>query len=199
MNFEKSVFETYEWDDCWMEKARDREAKRVLYIGDSIARGTRRRATALSRERLLFDGYSTSKGVDNPWLMEQLRLFAQQIYRPAAVLFNNGLHGFHLRLEEYSACYEEVLLFLQKLFPDVPVFPVLTTAVTQQRGEDIVRGRNDVVRKLAEKHSLKIIDLYSVSAEREGYLSDDGIHPVPMGYELLAKELLRSLEEYGIL
>jgi len=38
--------ETYEWDNVWLEQAPVKDAKRVLYIGDSISCATRRVATA---------------------------------------------------------------------------------------------------------------------------------------------------------
>ena len=41
----KEKLETWEWDNVWFEHPNDNEAKRVLYIGDSISCGTRRIAT----------------------------------------------------------------------------------------------------------------------------------------------------------
>ena len=196
--FDRSVYETYEWDDFWMEKAKRPEGKRVLYIGDSIARGTRRLATARSEERLLFDGYSTSKGIDNPWLKEQLRLIAQQCWPPAAVLFNSGLHGWHLDPGDYGARFEDMLLFLKELFPGTPLFPVLTTAVASEKGKAVVEARNRAVLMLAEKHGLPVIDLHAVSQSRGDFISGDGIHPTPEGYGLLAEAILSALREKGI-
>ena len=44
----KITFETYEWDNTWVEKSNETSAKRVLYIGDSISCGTRTALNAIS-------------------------------------------------------------------------------------------------------------------------------------------------------
>ena len=90
------VYETYEWDNTWIEHADDSNRKRVLYIGDSISCGTRHIATNLTDCRILFDGFGTSKALDNPYFEDMLRLVAARESRRDAVLFNNGFHGFHL-------------------------------------------------------------------------------------------------------
>ena len=196
--FDRANYENYEWDDIWVEKAKNADAKRVLYIGDSVARGIRRSATALSGERLIFDGYSTSKGIDNPWIKEQLCLIVQQNWSQKAVLFNNGLHGWHLDPEAYGVYFEDMLRFLRDLFPETPIFPVLTTTVASGNGKSVVAARNDVVRKLAQKYDLPVIDLYDVSLSSGNFISHDGIHPTQEGYELLAKKILKVLEENRI-
>ena len=62
-NFE---LETFEWDNVWLDHITYPTLPRVLYIGDSISCGTRRVATIASGEKLLFDGFGTSKALDNP-------------------------------------------------------------------------------------------------------------------------------------
>ena len=88
--------EVFEWDNVWWECADTAGIPRVLYIGDSISCGIRRIATQLTNEEILFDGFGTSKGIDNPYLMDSIKLFAEQEGKREAVLFNNGLHGWHL-------------------------------------------------------------------------------------------------------
>jgi len=107
--FEKRCerLETYEWDNVWWEQADKEKADRVLYIGDSISCGTRRVATKTSEHTLLFDGFGTSKAVDNPFFTGALHMFAQQQRERRVVLFNNGLHGWHLDDEiEYAEGYQ---------------------------------------------------------------------------------------------
>lgn len=69
--------ETYEWDNTWIDHADDTKTKRVLYIGDSISCATRTLATAKSDEKILFDGFGTSKGLDNPFLKECIKIFGK--------------------------------------------------------------------------------------------------------------------------
>jgi hypothetical protein len=49
------------------------------------------------------------------------------------------------------------------------------------------------VKKIAQKHALPIIDLYSASLEYAGMHWDDGVHFFEEGYEGLARKLLEAL------
>ena len=92
----KTPLETYEWDNVWFEHTEIETPDRVLYIGDSISCATRTVATELSGYSVIFDGFGTSKGLDNPYYKPSLKAFAIQEPRRDAIIFNNGLHGWHL-------------------------------------------------------------------------------------------------------
>lgn len=185
--------ETYEWDNTWLEQSNLSDVKRVLYIGDSISCGIRRIATERSEGEYLFDGFGSSKGLDHPCLCESIRLFAMQQNRRDAILFNNGLHGWHLNdEEEYGFYYERAIQFLLKEFKDVPLFLVLTTGVSNEERENRVRKRNAVVIKLAEKYGLPLIDLYSVSVSC-AELRVDSVHYSKDGYVKLADHILTEI------
>ena len=81
--------ETYEWDKTWIEKSEDINSKRVLYIGDSISCGTREALRVIQGNEILFDGFGTSKALDNPYYFPTLSLFAKQENYRNAVIFNN--------------------------------------------------------------------------------------------------------------
>ena len=85
-----SELETFEWDNPWWEQAPDTKKTRVLYIGDSISYGIRRHATEISENTLLFDNFSTSKALDNPYFADSLALFAKQERYRSVVLFRTG-------------------------------------------------------------------------------------------------------------
>lgn len=53
------ALEDFEWDNTWWEQAPDTSSARVLYIGDSISCGTRRTATYVAENKILFDGFGT--------------------------------------------------------------------------------------------------------------------------------------------
>lgn len=188
-------YETYEWDNTWIDHASDTKTKRILYIGDSISCVTRRIATGLTEGKLLFDGFGTSKGIDNPYFKDGIRLFTAQQQRREAVVFNNGLHGWHLDISGYGRCYEDMICFLRNLLPDTPLFLALTTEIASYRGNERVLEENRMVLELAEKYNLPVIDLYAVS---KGFLGEDGIHLTQAGYEALAKEILNELKDNGI-
>ena len=187
------VYETYEWDNTWIEHADDSNRKRVLYIGDSISYGTRHIATNLTDCRILFDGFGTSKALDNPYFEDMLRLFAAQESRRDAVLFNNGLHGFHLDDKtEYRNDYDKMVQFLLSEFRNTPVFILLTTHVADEAQNKRVILRNLAATEVAKKYHLPTIDLYSVSAAMPDQLTD-GVHFTQSGYQALAQTILNAL------
>lgn len=188
--------ETYEWDHVWWEHAKTTGVPRVLYIGDSISCGTRRIATEVAKETIFFDGFGTSKALDNPFFYDSLRMMARQEGERAVVLFNNGLHGFHLDdLTDYKKWYEEMILFLQKEFAGTPIVLLLSTHVMKEARDSRVVVRNGVVEELAQKYGLPTVDLYGVSKANEHLLSADGVHFTKEGYCVLATTLVERVRE----
>lgn len=185
--------ETYEWDDIWFEQANSECRNRVLYIGDSISCGMRKIATKMADGKYLFDGLGTSKAIDNPYYKELISLVARQQKERRIVLFNNGLHGFHLNCEQYSEYYEEMVRFLMEVFSREQIMILLTTAVTCL-DNSIVIERNKAVSTIAGKYSLPIVDLYSVSFENIDKLRD-GVHMTEEGYAILVRVLLEEIDE----
>ena len=188
--------ETYEWDNTWIEEANNADAARILYIGDSISCGVRRIATERSGKKIMFDGFGTSKALDNPYFLDTLRMFAAQQPKRDAVIFNNGLHGWHLDDEkEYPAFYEEAVRFMLKEYEGTPLFLVLTTAVADEERLARVQKRNEAALAIAEKYGLFVIDLYKVSSENTDVRSADGVHFWTAGYEKFADFIIASLKE----
>ena len=192
----KGIYETYGWDNTWIERLNNVESKRVFYIGDSISAQARRTATVLTKEEILFDGFATSKNLDNPYFKDAVVLFAEQLIRTDAVLFNNGLHGWHLSDdEEYGFYYEEMVKFLLERFKGLPLFIVLTTCVTDKGREMRIIERNKSAVKVAERYKLPIIDLFSVSKENYHLISQDGVHLTSEGNEVIAKSIIEAIRE----
>ena len=188
--------ETFEWDNVWLDHPDNTQAPRVLYIGDSISCGLRRTTTVLADETILFDGFGTSKALDNPYFRDALCLFAKQQGERELVLLNNGLHGPHLDDDTaYAQYYESMVEFLMKEFPKSKLAIVLTTFVRAEAWVDRVSRRNAVAKRIAEKYDLPVIDLYTPSFESADMLSEDGVHFTPEGYQVLAQALLTSVKE----
>ena len=166
-----------------------------MYIGDSISCGTRRIATAKTNSKILFDGLGTSKGIDNPWFEQTIKLFAEQEGYRNAILFNNGLHGWHLDDDtEYGFYFEKRVKFLTEEFKDTPIFIVLTTYIKNDERLERVLNRNEIAKEIAAKFNLPIIDLYSVSKENADKMYDDGIHFKDAGYEILAEKIIDKIK-----
>jgi hypothetical protein len=189
--------ENWEWDNTWIDHPNDRQKKRFFYIGDSISCGTRRMFRAVS-DKYTCDGFGTSKGLDNPFFCDGIRYFAAQLNGFECVLFNNGLHGWHLDNEQYEKCYEKMVKFLISEFKGVPVYIVLTTSTKgdEELGENSrVRKRNAAASRVAEKYGLKVIDLYTVSLENKDLRTDDGVHFTDEGYKVFAKYIFECVSK----
>lgn len=190
-----AVLEKYEWDNVWWECMDNVTYPRVLYIGDSISCGTRRFATEISEGKILFDGLGTSKAVDNPHFKDTVRLFAKQQYNRCAILFNNGLHGWHLSDKtEYKEHYVAIVNFLLEEFKETPLFLVLTSAVEDKERNERVKVRNQVVLEIAEKYRLPVIDFYTITDNHRECFTEDGVHLYEIGYRLLAKEAVEKVK-----
>lgn len=185
--------EKYEWDNTWLEQTADAEKPRVLYIGDSISGGIRLQAQNNPNNKLLFDRFGTSKAVDNAFFIESLRLFTKQQGRRDLIVFNKGLHGWHLDdVVDYGMHYENMVKFLLEEYAGTPLALVLTTSVAGERNERVI-VRNEVVKKIAVKYSLPVIDLYASSVECFELYANDGIHFKEEGYAKLAEKFLESI------
>ena len=81
---------------------------------DSISCEKKTALNAISDGEILFDGFGTSKVLDNPYYFPSLSLFARQESSRNAVIFNNGLHGWHL--DEQSCLLYEPLRTIKCIF-----------------------------------------------------------------------------------
>lgn len=189
------VLEEYEWDNNWIEKSNIKDAKRVLYIGDSISCGTRSQLNRLADGEILFDGFGTSKAVDNPTLFPAVSLFSEQENPIFAVICNNGIHGTHLSTEEYEKYYSEFLDKLKERFKGIKLFVLLSTKLRPDERNAYVLERNAAARKLAEEKRLPVIDLYKAAEENIALQLDDNTHFTEEGYAVLAKTILGVLEK----
>ena len=188
----KEQLETWEWDNVMINHTEDTQGKRLLYIGDSISCGTR--GVANEKQGVHFDGFGTSKALDNPYFKPTLSLFARQQGRRDAVLFNNGLHGWHLDdATEYKEYYEDFVKYLLEEFKGTPIYIVLTTYYSNEKRVNRVVARNEVALEIAKKYDLPVIDLYTVSINNKDLLTEDGVHFTKAGYEKLGEKILETL------
>ena len=188
--------ETYEWDNVWIQRTDDKKSPRVLYIGDSISCALRVFGNGVTKEEILIDSFGTSKAIDNAYFWDALRLFSLQEGHRDIVLFNNGLHGWHLDDEkDYPAYYERMLCKILDEFKDSKVVIVLTTAVAKEERHERVKVRNGFVKAIAVKYGLDIIDLYEISSENMDLLGDDGVHFTADGYQKISEYLVDEIRK----
>lgn len=192
---ETKKLETYEWDNLWWEHANDEEGKdRVLLIGDSISCGYRSFVNELLGGEILADSLGTSKSLDNEFFFTLIDYVIRQQKNCRLIQFNNGLHGWHLSVQEYEECYQEFVRFFKEMHSDKKLVLALTTPVRDPqeltrmdvRNEEVIL-RNQAVRKIAEKEGILINDMYSALIDHPEYYSADGVHLTAEGYKVLAK------------
>lgn len=188
----KEKLETWEWDRVMINHTEDEQGKRLLYIGDSISCGIRE--VAKEKNGIYFDGFGTSKALDNPFFKPSLSLFARQQRRRDVVLFNNGLHGWHLEDKtEYKEYFEDFVKYLLDEFKETPLYIVLTTYYSNEKRVNRVVARNEVALEIAKEYELPVIDLYTVSINNKDLLSEDGVHFTKEGYEKLTEEIIKTI------
>ncbi len=198
----KNVRETYEWDNIWWEHAENTTTPRVLAIGDSISCGWRTTLNQYYDGKIYVDGFGSSKGIDNAFLLPGIKLMASQMPQFDVILFNNGLHGFHLSDEEYAKYYEAVVTELKNTYSDKKFFILLTTPVRENTDiskvhprTDIVKARNAAAAKIAADKDIPIIDLFSILIDHPELYSQDGVHLTQEGYQLLASTIADAIRE----
>ena len=190
------TYELIEWDITRIERFGNHNSKHILYIGDSISVGVRDAANTLSEYRYIFDGFATSKSLDNPVFIDSVYLFAKQMPRVDAVIFNNGLHGWHLTEDEYATYYEVFVKGLLERFGDVPVIMLLTTySEHAEYPNGRVQARNVIAERIAERYNVPIMDLYIVAEDNKQYISD-GVHFHSDGYMALAQKVVGEVRKF---
>lgn len=182
----EGILETYEWDNLWWECADDIHKDRVLIIGDSISCGYRGFINKKLQGRVYADGLGTSKAVDNPKFSELIDyVLSQQHDKCKMIFFNNGLHGWHLNVDDYKENYIKVVKHIINNNPDKKVYLMLSTPTRDDRVEAI-KQRNTVVAEIARTEGLEIIDLYTaINGKDEVY--KDRVHLLDDGYDMLAQ------------
>ena len=187
--------ERFEWSNTWHEEAPAGGAKRILYIGDSISLMTRLHMNRIRKEGGAYvDGIHTSKGLDNPTYLDFVTLFAREEGAREVILFNNGLHGWHLSDEAYEKAYEALITAIRSAVPAKHFFLILSTRLRNEERTARVLARNEAVKRIGARLSLPVIDLYKISNEHFDLLAKDGVHYTDAGYTLFAEHIWETLE-----
>ena len=195
--------ETYEWDNLWWEHADDTEGKdRVILIGDSISCGYRGLVNEYLKGQIYADGLGTSKGLDNAFFFSLIDYVIGQQKNCRLIQFNNGLHGWHLSVQEYKECYQEFVRFFKEGYPDKKLVLALSTPVRKlgnteeldDRNEEVI-ARNQAVLEIADSEGIRVNDLYAPIIGHPEYYSPDGVHLKPEGYQVLARQIEAVIRE----
>ncbi len=194
--------ETFEWERIWWEHIDDPEKPRALIIGDSVSCGYRDILNKLLQGEVYLDGLGTSKAVDNPLFPKLIDYMHSQYQEYDAILFNNGLHGWHLSDDDFEKYYRELLCYVKNCFPDKRLVVMLSTPVRKGKDIAVFDARNDRVIErnrrailVAKELDAEVLDLYSVLVEHPKLYREDGVHLLEDGYEVLAKHCLEIFKK----
>lgn len=193
---DENRLEDIEWTQYWAENC-NKNKPFVLMIGDSISVGYRHFVYENIKDRYCAVTVSTSKAIDNRSFLKEIEFIAsEEGFGYSVIHFNNGIHGYHLSTEEYALYYDEAVKFLISTYPDAQIILATSTPSTVPPDNKefaewnrAVAERNEAIKKLAEKYSLPVDDLYSLAVSHPEYMADDGVHFTMEGYKALGKKV----------
>ena len=206
-NTSKIVREKTEWCDLWWGNEADITKTRVLFIGNSISRGYFPYVTEMLHDFANCDRYSSSRSITDPALLEETKI-AMAKYNHAIIVFNNGLHGWHLSGSEYEYGLRKYVKFLKshKAKDCKLIYALITPVSSGETGvkldlkkNGIVQERNQIAEKIMKENNIDIIDLYELmEPELEKYSIEKGnVHYNGDGYKRIAnsvgKEVIKQI------
>ncbi|MBD5247932.1 MAG: SGNH/GDSL hydrolase family protein [Barnesiella sp.] len=195
--------EYYEWSDVWLPAADRSDLPHILIIGNSITRGYTPKVEPQFEGRAYVGRISNSKSLGDPALFDELEAILKH-NKFDIIHFNNGLHGAGYTEEEYDKAFPKLIKLLRKYQPKAKLIWATTTPV--RTGDDMtgftefsdrVIVRNEIAKKHIEKDgNIMVDDLWAVVVDHpEYYAGGDGTHPVEAGWEALAAQVTKVLNE----
>jgi hypothetical protein len=193
------VRENIEWLDVWVPGNEVRDQPRVLLVGDSITRGYYQVVADRLKGRAVVARLTTSKGLGDPGLLDEVRLVLAQVDFDA-VHFNNGMHGWGYAETEYAEALPGLLAAIRKGAPRAKLVCATTTPVRiANKVEQLdpkterVKARNRAVAERMAKEKVPVDDLYSLAADRPEWFSPDGVHLNAKGSAALGEQVSASV------
>lgn len=200
----KETREEVEWLNYWIQDANDRDKKRILLLGDSVARGYRRTLnTMLQTEHCAVDLLAASYSVLDHSLLEELEHFVSTIgYDYQSIVFQMGFHhGYWVKCkenkEDYDAYYrqlEKILNVLQKLNCNM-----ITVSSTPENtnypdaNNEELKVRSSILQNVSEKYGYPFVDLYHTLYDNKEFAMADIVHYEEKGYEYIAHRISNAL------
>jgi len=203
----KVVREKTEWCDLWWGNEADITKPRVLFIGNSISRGYFPYASETLHDFASCDRYSSSRSMNDPALLKETKI-AMAKYNHAVIVFNNGLHGWHLSGSEYEDGLRKYVKFLKshKAKDCKLIYALITPVSSGEAGvkldpdkNEIVLERNQIAETIMKENNIDVIDLYGLmEPELEKYSIEKGdLHYNSDGYKRIAnavsKEVMKQI------
>ena len=189
---------------------------KVACVGDSITEGMTiewqsDNAYPSQLDAILGDGYevlnlgrsSTTMMRNGDFPYWSAKEFSDVLrYHPDIIVIKLGTNDAKLKQwdpESYRSSYQAMIDTFRSISPVPTIKLCLPVAPQQTRWEitdSVVSGFvNPIVRELAERNGLELIDLYDAIGHDASLFSKDGIHPNKEGAKRIAEEVARHIRK----
>lgn len=123
-------------------------------------------------------------------------------YQPDLVIINATLNWSKNRgsILDYQNFLEKIITDIQ-LQTDAEIVLMTPNGAIKTENDQNLDKRVEIVRKLAEKYNLTLVDIYQMWSDVVGHddvratLSNKENHPTPLGHTFMAKALMQIFEE----
>ncbi|MCM1038082.1 MAG: SGNH/GDSL hydrolase family protein [Ruminococcus sp.] len=196
--------EKIEWLNYWIESANEREKKRILILGDSVARGYRPVLNRMVEQAgYVVDLLAMSYSIFDLSLINEIKHFIDSVgYQYCFIIFNLGSHhGYSLKIKEntdlqeaYYRKLDDILRLITKMSRKI-----ITVSGTPERTSDKeahndeIQSRNSILKAISYKYKCNYVDLYSQMYNNKDFPLIDLFHFSDNGYEYIAYELSKAL------
>jgi AmmeMemoRadiSam system protein B len=156
------------------------KAKEVVIFG--VTHGTVRKEIGDPQNVLILDAYSKWQGITKPIAVSSLREYIAQNLDTAYYRINNRAH-------ELEHSIEGMLPFLQYFNPDVKIIPIMVTAMSFSRADEVSSALADVISGYMKENNLLLGDdiFFLMSADANHYGKD--FNNIPFGEDSTAHRI----------
>lgn len=196
------IRENIEWVNLRWDHSPDTTRPRVLLVGDSISNGYHGTVSARLEGFANVDLMATSKAISDPAILRETR-YATEDYKHALVHFNNGLHGWHLSVDDYATSLRAYVEFLRELVPNAKLIWANSTPMTVNGQPETlcpemnpkVLARNAAAAPIMREFGIPVNDLYGLVVGKAELRSGDAAHFSAAGRELQGKQVAEIIRK----
>lgn len=193
-----------EWLNFWFDRGFECRDDRILLMGDSVTREYRSALFQLINRPV--DFFATTASISSDRFYETLELFfSYEEYRQKKAHIQVGLHGINgfccavhnNSIAEFEKDYEKLVTTVLKYIPDVTVAsltPVVKADDFSKFDDKInneVLRRNEIIQKIGQKYNLPVNDLYALMRNE---IHRDFVHYPKEGSEKIARKVAEVMK-----
>ena len=199
--------EQIEWLNYWIEDADEEDKKRVLLIGDSVARDYRKPLNRmLKSEGYAVDLLAMSFSIFDKKFIEEIEHFINTVgYQYQYILYNLGCHhGYSEKCKDSIDLQEDYYHNLEKIFKilERTCGSIISVSGTPENiyidgsNNEEIEVRNHILKLFSIDVGYKFVDLYS-ELKIKNFSMVDKFHYLDDGYEFIAYMLKKAMNFEG--